>query len=46
MTGELEGSLSYYKDFIENDPFSEYAWYNLGIVYNKLNKFTEAIDAY
>jgi len=46
VAGQLDGSLSYYKKFIDEDPYSSAAWYNLGIVCNKLEKFEEAIDAY
>lgn len=46
ITGELESSISYYKKFIDADPYSHYAWYNLGIVYNKLEKYDEAVQAY
>ncbi|HEY5825059.1 MAG TPA: tetratricopeptide repeat protein, partial [Cyclobacteriaceae bacterium] len=46
VVGQLEGSLSYYKKFIDEDPYSTAAWYNLGIVCNKLEKFDEAIEAY
>ncbi|NJO04027.1 MAG: tetratricopeptide repeat protein [Bacteroidia bacterium] len=46
VVGQLEGSLSYYKKFIDEDPYSAAAWYNLGIVCNKLEKYAEAIEAY
>lgn len=46
QVGQLEGSLSYYQKFIDEDPYSTAAWYNLGIIYNKLERFNEAIQAY
>ncbi|MCU0383985.1 MAG: tetratricopeptide repeat protein, partial [Cyclobacteriaceae bacterium] len=32
ITGQLEQSLSYYQKFIDNDPYSDFAWYNMGVV--------------
>jgi len=39
VMGQLESSLSYYRKFIDEDPYSAPAWYNLGIVCNKLEKY-------
>ena len=36
ITGELENSIHYYKKFIDEDPYSEYAWFNLGNIYLSL----------
>jgi tetratricopeptide (TPR) repeat protein len=44
--GKIEESIPYYKQFIDADPFSFTAWYNLGIAYSKLKQFEKAIDAY
>ena len=46
ITGKLQESISYYRRFIDKDPYSQYGWYNLGIVYNKLENFEEAITSY
>ena len=46
LMGLLETSVSYYQKFIDTDPYSEYAWYNIGIVYNKLKQYENALDAY
>ena len=45
IVGQLESSLAYYKKFIDEDPYSTAAWYNLGIVCNKLERFEEAVEA-
>ena len=45
-TGELDLSIKYYSEFIDFEPFSANAWYNLGTVYSIQNKFEKAIDAY
>jgi tetratricopeptide (TPR) repeat protein len=42
----LKGSIEYYQKFIDEDPYSTAAWYNLGIVYNKLEKYRRALQAY
>lgn len=44
--GDNENSIKFYKRYIDQEPFSRDAWYNLGLVYNKINKYGEAIDAY
>ena len=36
LTGELKNSIHYYKKFIDEDPYSEFGWFNLGNIYNKL----------
>ena len=36
INGELENSVHYYKKFIDEDPYSEYAWFNLGNIFLKL----------
>ena len=46
VVGQLETSISYYRKFIDEDPFSAPAWYNLGIVCNKLERYDEAVEAY
>ena len=30
LTGQLESSIEYYQKFIDEDPYSAAAWYNLG----------------
>jgi tetratricopeptide (TPR) repeat protein len=46
ITNQLPESISYYQQFIDNDPYSFNAWYNLGVVYSKLLKWEEAANAY
>ncbi len=34
-TEDFENSISCYLKYLEVEPFSDSAWYNLGIIYNK-----------
>ncbi len=39
-------ALLYYLKYLEEEPFSDSAWYNLGIIYNKLEQYEKAMEAY
>ena len=39
-------SMHYYESYLEEDPFSDNAWFNLGTVYNNVQLFDKAIEAY
>jgi tetratricopeptide (TPR) repeat protein len=41
-----EESVQFYQQYIDNEPYSYAAWYNLGNAYTKLSLFEKAIDAY
>ena len=41
-----ENSITYYLKYLDEEPFSDSAWYNLGIIYNKLEFYDKAMDAY
>ena len=43
---EIEESCQLYERYVTSDPFSKLAWYNLGVVYNKLNLYKKSIQAY
>ena len=43
---DFENSIKYYLIYLEEEPFSDSAWYNLGIIYNKLDKYEKAMEAY
>ena len=43
---QLEESLPYYQTFIDNDPYSAHAWYNIGTVYDKLGEYDKAAESY
>ncbi len=45
-TGKFEKSIRFYKIYLDQEPFSCDAWYNLGLVYNKIDDYNSAIDAY
>lgn len=42
----FDEALKSYKKLIDEDPFLENVWYNIGNTLNKDNKFEEAIEAY
>ena len=46
QAGQLEESISYYKKYIDKDPFNDNVWMNIGTVYAKCNNFDSAIEAY
>jgi len=46
LEDKLKESITFYQNFIDNDPYSCYAWYNLGIIHNKLLNFEEAINCF
>jgi len=41
-----EESVKFFVKYLEEDPFSKLTWYNLGVVYKKLNLLDKAIEAY
>ena len=42
----MDDILPFYQKFVDEDPYSYAAWFNLGVTYSKLEQFDEAIDAY
>ena len=42
----LTTAYIYYLKYLEEEPFSDSAWYNLGIIYNKLEMYEKAMEAY
>lgn len=42
----FERSVNFYKLYLDLDPYSDNAWYNLGIVHNKANEYSDAINAF
>jgi tetratricopeptide (TPR) repeat protein len=46
FTGRNEESIRLHKDIIEEHPFSELAWFNLGAAYQGIKLYEKAIDAY
>ena len=36
-TEDFDNSIKFYLKYLEEEPFSDSAWYNLGIIYNKLD---------
>ena len=46
LTDQLGASLPFYTKFIDADPYSASAWYNMGIVNDKLKKYEDALQAY
>lgn len=46
FTGRNEEGIELHKRIIEDDPYSELAWFNLGAAYQGLKLYEKAIDAY
>jgi len=46
MYDKLEEGIDFYQEFIDKDPYSTTAWYNLGIVYDKVQNYIKAVEAY
>jgi tetratricopeptide (TPR) repeat protein len=46
LTDQLELKLDYFKDKIDQNPYSVIAWYNLGMAYSKLTMWVEAAEAF
>jgi len=39
-------AVKYYNLYLDEEPFSSYIWFNLGVVYTKLEKFEKALEAF
>ena len=46
ITGNIEDSLPFFQEFIDANPYSHLAWFNMGLVYSKAGEFEKAINAY
>ncbi len=46
FTGRNEESIKLHQKLIDNQPYSELAWFNLGSAYQGLKLYEKAIDAY
>jgi tetratricopeptide (TPR) repeat protein len=46
FTGRNEEGISLHKNIIDDHPFSELAWFNLGAAYQGLKLYEKSIDAY
>ncbi|MEB3059476.1 hypothetical protein, partial [Parvimonas sp. D9] len=46
FTGRNEESIRLHQQIIEEQPFSELAWFNLAAAYQGLKLYEKAIDAY
>lgn len=45
-TGRSEDSIRLHKEILEENPFNELAWFNLGTAYQGVKLYEKAIDAY
>lgn len=43
---DYKKSINYYNKYLDQDPFDEIIWYNLGIVYERAGKNESALEAY
>lgn len=46
LAGADEASISFFRNFTNEEPYSSVAWYNLGNVLSKLERYPESNDAY
>ena len=46
LTNKAEEAISFFLDYIDEFPYSYYAWFNLGLAYNRFGLFEKAIEAY
>lgn len=46
LSDNTEAGISFFKSFIDEDPFSQMAWYHLGTLYSKEHLFEKAIEAF
>ena len=46
VTGKLAEGITYYKEMIDNDPYSYAAWYNLGDLLCRQGNFEESLHAF
>lgn len=44
-SGQLVKAASAYTKYLDKEPYSEMAWYNLSVVYSRMEKFSEALSA-
>jgi tetratricopeptide (TPR) repeat protein len=43
---DLDSGITFFKDYIEKDPYADVAWYNLATLYNKQGLFEKALEAF
>jgi len=43
---DLEGAIRFCNNFIDDNPYSYHAWYNLGLLYLKQGLFEKALDSF
>ncbi len=46
IAGNNEGCINYLTEFIDNNPYSYNAWFNLGLTYSHANQYEKALDAF
>merc|ERR1712194_533058 len=46
VLNKLDDCISQLEKFINDNPYSKHAWYNLGILYDRQEKYEKAIDCY
>ncbi len=46
MSKRYKDSVTFHRQLIDRNPYSYFAWYNLGHAYNCLGEYDEAIEAY
>jgi len=46
ITGEGEGVVAFFQEFVDKDPYSPIAWFTLGLAQSRLANYEQAIGAY
>jgi len=46
MMGDTQSAINYYNECLDVNPYTEVAWYNLGVAYAKENLIEKALEAY
>lgn len=46
ITGKFEESIAIHEKLIDQNPYNQYAWYNLACTYRGMNLYEKAIDAF
>ena len=46
ISNRTKESIAYFGNFLDKNPYSKAAWFNLGIAYNNTEEYDKAIEAY
>lgn len=46
LLNKTEAGIDFFKQFVDNNPYNEMGWYQLGMLYGEISDLTEAIKAF